>query len=87
MHARRFVGLLGLVPSVWARESYPTGKGVIHPLNKTLLNPWAVAADATGIERPNNTQYIPPDGQKCPWHNPHCSQVHHASFDAYQEFI
>ena len=71
----------------WVRESYPTGKGVIHPLNKTILNPWAVTADATGIERPNNTQYIPADGQQCPWHAPRCSKTPHASFDAYQEFM
>ena len=67
----------------WVRESYPTGKGVIHPLNETLLNPWAVAANATGIERPNNTKYLPVV-ETFGWHSP---EPHHASFDAYEEFM
>jgi len=80
----------------WVRESYPTGKGVIHPLNKTVLNPWAVAANATGVERPNNTKYIPfmDIGPNVLWwlepgsaRSRAAKEPHHASFDAYEEFM
>ena len=67
----------------WVRESYPTGKGVIHPLNETILNPWAVVANATGIKRPNNTKYLPVV-ETFRWRSP---EPHHASFDAYEEFM
>ena len=61
----------------WVRESYPTGKGLVHPLNEHILNPWAVAADAAGIERPD-AKYEPSN---------RVGRPNHASFQAYEEFM
>ena len=74
----------------WVRESYPKGGGFNQSRNETVLNPWAKAADAVGITRPNNTKYEPAMdvglslklatlGSR--------SQGHHPSFDAYEEFM
>lgn len=67
----------------WVRESYPTGKGLVHPLGEPILNPWAVAADAAGIERPD-AKYDPA------WNVggiTHTMGPNHASFQAYEEFM
>jgi hypothetical protein len=61
----------------WVRNSYPVGKGLVHPLGEPVLNPWATAADAAGVARPD-ASYIPDQ------------QVRinaHASFEAYNEFM
>ena len=63
----------------WVRDSYPAGRGVVHPLDEPILNPWAVAAGAAGIARPEAT-YIP---------SSYISEQAemHASFSAYNEFM
>ena len=63
----------------WVRDSYPAGRGVVHPLGEPILNPWAVAAGAAGIARPEAT-YVP---------SPYISEQAemHASFSAYNEFM
>ena len=65
----------------WVRESYPKGKGLLHPLNESLLNPWALAADAAGIERPD-AKYTPSTDI-----GTLSTEPHHASFQAYEEFM
>ena len=72
----------------WVLKSYPTGKGVIHPLDQPVLNPWAVAADAAGIKRPDalsHDEALPSIYvEKSFFGN---GKKHHASFLAYQEFM
>ena len=63
----------------WVRESYPTGKGVIHHLGVPIINPWAVAADAANISRPDASYY--------PRHDVELQHELHPSFLAYEEFM
>ena len=74
----------------WVRESYATGRGIVHPLNEPILNPWAVAADAAGIERPEDAKYEPSKsvGMTGLMGGPsHSDRPNHASFLAYEEFM
>ena len=60
----------------WARDEYPTGRGVIHALGEPVVNPWARAAARVNISRPH-AGYMPRLA----------SEDHDASFFAYQEFM
>ena len=40
----------------WVLDDYPTGQGVVHEKGVTVLNPWAIAANKTGI----TTDWYPP---------------------------
>ena len=63
----------------WVRDAYPIGRGIVHPPGEPVLNPWAVAAGAANITKPDAT-YIP-----SPYVSAHAEA--HASFLAYHEFM